>query len=300
MAGYTNRVFRKTAYDHGACFAYTEMISAKSVFIAPRVVGNMLPDPTEPFTGVQLYGVDASWMLKAAAELQTHGKFIDVNAGCPVKKVIKKGMGGALLADLEKLLNIVKTLKENLSVPITVKTRIGWDKDEVERIYKNLVNVGVDAMVIHARTVKQGFKGKVNWKSLSKIKEKSIPLFVSGDIFSPEDAIRALEESNADGVVIARGAIGNPWIFSQVRSLLKKGKYEEPSDGERIRVMINHLKMNVETFGEAKGITEFRKLVAGYTKGMQNAREFRINFMKLKKFSYVMKLITESFGVEAE
>ena len=298
MAGYTNSVFREISYRHGACFAYTEMISAKSVFSAPSVVDSMLPLPSEPFTGIQIYGSDESWILKASLKLQNYGKFIDINAGCPVKKVTKKGMGGALLKNLDKLAIIVKTLKENLSIPVTVKTRLGWDEDEVERIYDKIAKAGADMIAIHARTVKQAFKGKANWKALSRIKERPVPLFVSGDIFSPEDSLRAIEESEADGVLVARGAIGNPWIFEQIRDLAEKGIYKEPSAEEKLKVMIEHLRKNVELLGERKGVIEFRKIVAGYTKSLRNAREFRASFMKIESFEGALKLVKDFFGVD--
>ena len=296
LAGYTNHAYRVVSYRFGACFAYTEMISAKSVFKAPEVVKDMLPKGDEPFTGVQIYGAEANWMVKAALELQRYGKFIDVNAGCPVKKVVRKGMGGALLADLERLTGIVRALKENLDVPVTVKTRLGWEEDEAERVYTTLTEAGADMIVIHARTVKQAFRGRANWKSLSRIRERGAPLFVSGDIFTPQDALRALEESGADGVVVARGSIGNPWIFRQIRDLMEKGKYEEPGVEEKLSVMIEHLRMNVQELGERKGVVEFRKIVAGYTKGLPKAREFRSEFMKIESLEEALKLVKRFYG----
>ncbi len=298
MAGYTNLPFRRIAYDYGACFAYTEMISAQSVFKARQKVSEMLPSPKEPFTGIQIYGFSPEYILKAAERLQTFGKFIDVNAGCPVKKVVKKGMGGALLKDLDRLFEIVRILKENLSVPVTVKTRIGWEKNEVERIYGGLVNSGVDMVVFHTRTVKQMFRGKADWKVLSKIKDKAVPILVSGDIFSPEDALNALELSGTDGALVARGAVGNPWIFSQIRSLIDYGYYEEPSINERMEIMMKHLRENIEFMGERRGVIEFRKFVAGYTKNLKNSREFRSLFMKVQDYEAAVNLVRDFFDGE--
>ncbi len=298
MAGYTNLPFRRIAYDYGACFAYTEMIAAQSVFKARQKVSEMLPSPKEPFTGIQIYGFSPEYILKAAERLQTFGKFIDVNAGCPVKKVVKKGMGGALLKDLDRLFEIVRILKENLSVPVTVKTRIGWEKNEVERIYGGLVNSGVDMVVFHTRTVKQMFKGKADWKVLSKIKDKAVPILVSGDIFSPEDALNALELSGTDGALVARGAVGNPWIFSQIRSLIDYGYYEEPSINERMEIMMKHLRENIEFMGERRGVIEFRKFVAGYTKNLKNSREFRSLFMKVQDYEAAVNLVRDFFDGE--
>lgn len=296
MAGYTNLPFRMISYRHGACFAYTEMIAAKSVFKAYRAVSMMLPSPEEPFTGIQIYGSDLEYILKASEKLQSFGKFIDINAGCPVKKVIKKGMGGALLKDLNKLFEIVRALKKSLSVPVTVKTRLGWDKDEVEQIYNGLAKSGADMIVFHARTVKQMFRGKADWKALSRIRDRAVPVFVSGDIFSPEDAVKAIEISGADGALIARGAVGNPWIFSQVASLVDRGFYRTPDLEERIGVMLEHLRKNIEFFGEKKGIVEFRKFVAGYTRNLKRSREFRSLFMKVEDYDSAIDLVKEFFG----
>ncbi len=295
LAGYTNYPFRKITYDHGACFAYTEMISARSVFEKPELVEKMLPREDEPFTGIQIFGKELEWLKRAAEKLQTKGAFIDINAGCPVKKVIKKGMGGALLQDLERLFLIVKELKYVLKVPLTVKTRLGWDKNEVEKIYYGLVEAGADFVVIHTRTVKQGFSGKSDWKALSVIKEKPILLYVSGDLFKPENVKEALEISGADGVVIARGAIGNPWIFEETKDFFENGFYDKPSLSEKLNEMLRHLRMNVEYFGEKKGVVEFRKIVSGYTKGLPNARDFRRKFMKTTTYEEVLKLVKEFY-----
>ncbi|MCD6450229.1 MAG: tRNA-dihydrouridine synthase [Thermotogaceae bacterium] len=293
LAGYTNRVFRKIAYQHGACFAYTEMIAARSVFENFETVEKMLPDDNEPFTGIQIFGSDVSYMVKASVYLQKHGKFIDINAGCPVKKVIKKGAGGALVRDLSKLLEMVKEIKRNIEIPLTVKTRIGWDRDEAERIYYSLASAGADLVVFHARTVKQGFTGRADWKVLGGIRKKPVPLYISGDIFTPEDAKAALEISGADGVVVARGAIGNPWIFDQIRNYISTDNYKEPSVKDRLNLFLNHIEENVEFFGEPNGIIEMRKFIAGYTKSLPFARRFRERFMKVQTLEEVRQIFRD-------
>ena len=269
------------------------MMAARSVFESFKIVEKMLPDVDEPFTGIQIFGSDVKYMVKAAAFLQHHGKFIDINAGCPVKKVIKRGAGGALVRDLPKLLEMIKEMKKNIEVPISVKTRIGWDKDEADKIYYSLVEAGADFVVIHTRTVKQVFTGKADWKSLGKIKEKPVPLYISGDIFTPEDAKTALEVSGADGVVVARGAIGNPWIFNQIRDYISTGRYKEPSPKDRLGLFLKHIEENVEFFGEPKGIVEMRKFIAGYTKSLPFARRFREKFMKVQTLKEVRQLFEE-------
>jgi len=269
------------------------MIAARSVFESFKVVEKMLPDIYEPFTGIQIFGSDVEYMVKAAFFIQHRGKFIDINAGCPVKKVIKKGAGGALVRDLPKLLEMVREVKKNTEIPISVKTRIGWDKDEADKIYYSLVDAGADFVVIHTRTVKQVFLGKADWKVLRKIKEKPIPLYISGDIFTPEDAKTALEVSDADGVVVARGAIGNPWIFTQIRDYIDTGRYKKPSPKERLELFLKHIEENVKFFGEPKGIVEMRKFIAGYTKSIPLARRLRERFMKVQTLKEVRQLFEE-------
>jgi len=271
------------------------MIAARSVFKNFKVVERMLPDIDEPFSGIQLFGSDVGYMVKAAVFLQKYGKFIDINAGCPIKKVIKKGAGGALVKDLPKLLEMVRRIKENIKIPVTVKTRMGWDRDEADKIYYSLIDAGADFVVIHARTVKQVFTGRANWESLGKIKEKPIPLYISGDIFTPEDAKIALEISGADGVVVARGAIGNPWIFNQIKDYISFGRYEKPSPKERVQMFLKHIEENVKFFGEPKGIVEMRKFTAAYTRSLPFARKFREKFKKLQTLQETKALFKEFF-----
>ncbi len=292
LAGYTNLPFRKISYEHGACFAFTEMISARSVFESPSVVQKMLPAPDEPFTGVQIFGADLYWLKRAFKELEGKGAFLDLNAGCPVRKVIKKGMGGALLEDLRRFERVLKELREVVKGYLTVKTRLGWDKNDSVKICEIAMKAGVDAIFIHARTVRQGFSGKADWKALKEAaKVCEIPLFVSGDLFSPEDAKAALELSGADGVLLARGAIGNPWLLQQTKDYLEKGNYQIPTAQERIELMKRHLLDNTAFLGERKGVVEFRKLIAGYTKGLPNARTFRSEFMKVESLEDALRVI---------
>ena len=290
MAGYTDKVFRDIAYIMGACFAYTEMISAKSVLVSPDTVNEMLP-VGEPRTAVQILGNDPEIISEAVLSIRNRVIWIDLNAGCPVKKVLKKDMGGALLRDLHRLKTIVKTLKENTNVPVSVKTRLGFEDVEIERIYSELVEAGVDLVAVHARTVKQGFKGSANWKALSRIVERPVPIFISGDIFSPEDAMRALDASGADGVLVARGGIGNPWIFEQIKEYERSGTYTIPKPGERLSLFREHLLRKAEIYGERKGVVEMRKFVSGYTKGLTDSRKFRTEFMKVERLKDALKLI---------
>ncbi len=291
MAGYTDRVFRRISYEYGACFAYTEMLSAESVLKRFDLVENYLPHE-EPFTGIQIYGRDPEKIASAGEKLQSFGKWIDLNAGCPIKKVTKKGMGGALLKDLELLYDIVREMKKRISIPVSVKTRLGWDSENEAKIYWTLVESGADMVAIHARTVVQGFSGKPNWKALSKIIEHPVPLLVSGDIFKPEDALKALNESRADGILIARGAVGNPWIFSQVRSILRGEAYTEPGFEERLSVFERHIREEYDFKGE-RGIVEIRKFVSGYTHSLPHSREFRVRFMKVRDLKETLELIED-------
>jgi len=294
MAGYTDRAFRKICLEFGADFAFTEMISAKGLLVACEKTKNLLPGPDERNVAVQIFGSDPDVLSTAAEELSKEFSWVDLNAGCPVRKVIRRGEGGALLRDLERLRYVVRAMRKRMNGRFSVKTRLGWDRNEIERIYAVLIEEGVNVIFVHARTVVQGFSGRADWKALSVL-DKVVPTFMSGDIFSPEDARRALEESGCHGVIVARGAIGNPWIFKQIRDLLEKGGYEEPSPMQVYEVFVKHLELLIENKGEEKALKEMRKFVAGYTKKMRNAKKFREVFMKIENVDLLKEMVYNFF-----
>ena len=294
MAGITDRAFREICRGYGASFSFSEMISADGYIRGSSKTRNLLPHD-EKFTAVQIFGSDAFVLAEAAAGLSEEFDWIDLNAGCPVRKIIKKGAGGFLIKDLKKFREMVRRLRESVKGVFSVKTRLGWEKNEFERIYAILSEEGVDLVIVHARTVLQGFNGRAVWKELSSLRFDGPPVLISGDILSPEDAKRALEESNCQGVVVARGALGRPWIFKQIRDLFFGGRYEKPSLEEIKDTMLEHLNLLKRYKGEKKAIKEFRKFVSGYTKNIPGSRRFRDEIMKIEDITSLEALIGTFF-----
>ncbi|MFN3691560.1 MAG: tRNA dihydrouridine synthase, partial [Fervidobacterium sp.] len=263
-------------------FGFTEMISAKSVILNISVNEQYLPKSDEICrVGIQLFGNDPIELAEAGSIIQERGFWVDLNAGCPVNKVVKKGAGSALLKDLKKFREVVREMRRVLK-RFTVKTRLGWEADEFEKIYNILVEEQVDAIFVHGRTAKQLYSGKATWKIYNP---GILPLFISGDLYTIEDVENAIFQSNANGAIVARGSVGNPWIF--------QGK--KPSIHERINAIFKHLEYLNEEYGEYGAIV-FRKFVAGYTKDIPQAREFRAKVMKLKMIREIQEAFLEFFG----
>ncbi|ACJ75224.1 NifR3 family protein [Thermosipho africanus Ob7] len=280
MAGVTNWSFRKLCFGFGAEFAYTEMISAESVIRNLKINEYYFPKPEEKDkVAIQIFGSDPFVMAKAASMLENMGAWIDINAGCPVKKVVKKGAGSALLKDLNRLKNIIMQVKSAVSCKVSVKVRIGFEKDEFEKIYDTVVDAGADMIAVHGRTAKQMYSGKATWN----IKNKGyIPLYINGDIHSLSDAKRAMEISKADGVLIARASIGKPWVFND----------KPPSLSEIKKIILYHIDLLYSEIGE-RAAQEFRKFVAGYTKNLPNSRQFRAKVMKINDVETLKKAFEE-------
>lgn len=280
MAGVTNWSFRKLCFGFGAEFAYTEMISAESVIRNLKINEYYFPKPEEKDkVAIQIFGSDPFVMAKAASMLENMGAWIDINAGCPVKKVVKKGAGSALLKDLNRLKNIIMQVKSAVSCKVSVKVRIGFEKDEFEKIYDTVVDAGADMIAVHGRTAKQMYSGKATWN----IKNKGyIPLYINGDINSLSDAKRAMEISKADGVLIARASIGKPWVFND----------KPPSLSEIKKIILYHIDLLYSEIGE-RAAQEFRKFVAGYTKNLPNSRQFRAKVMKINDVETLKKAFEE-------
>ena len=294
MAGITDKAFRTICREFGASFSYSEMISADGYIRRSSKTRDLLPYD-EDLTAVQIFGSDPFVLSEAAAELSEQFDWIDLNAGCPVKKVIRKGAGGALIRDLKELKKIVRELRRNVKGVFSVKTRLGWERNDFERIYSILSEEDVDLIAVHARTVRQGFEGKAIWEDLSSLNFDGPPVLISGDILSPEDAKKVLMMTNCQGVIVARGAVGRPWIFKQIRDLFVKGVYEVPSLEEIKDVALRHLDLLKHYKGEKKAVKEFRKFIIGYTRDIPNSRKFRRKIMEIEDFNLLKKLLDVFF-----
>lgn len=294
MAGYTDKVFRNIALDFGADFVFSEMLSAEGVLRNDKATLKIIPSES---CRLQIFGPEADRIAEAAIKLKDVATWIDVNAGCPVKKVVRRGSGSALLNDLPRLQKIVLALKAVVDVPVSVKVRLGWDRNILPEIMAALIEVEPSAIFIHGRTKEQGYSGFADWKpigdSVQACHEKGIKIFGSGDLFKPERIKEVIELYDLDGVIVARGAVGNPWIFEQAKELLKGNLYESVTGEEKLEYFFNtHLQRLIEEKGETKGISESRKFFMGYSRGTPNSCGLRNAFMRARTMEEVKTIIT--------
>jgi nifR3 family TIM-barrel protein len=281
MAGITNLPFRILVREFGCALAFTEMISANGLVRKTgksyRFLNSSLND--KPL-GVQIFGSDPAVLFDAAQVVSDYGAdLLDINMGCPVKKVVKTGAGAALLRNPEQARLILRAVRKATSLPLTVKIRSGWRQGEIKalEIAHIAEDYGINAVIIHPRTADQGFSGTADWNVIKVIKRHlCIPVIGSGDIRSPQDAYNMLTSTGCDGVMIGRGALGNPWIFRNIISFLEEKKgFLPPLPSEREKIIKYHMEMEVNYLGESLGIRNFRKHLLWYTKGMRGGSLFR-------------------------
>lgn len=291
--------FRAICKEHGADVVYTEFTNSEALSRnVPRSLDKIAVTETERPVAIQLYGSNVESLERAAEIAESHAPdFIDINCGCWVRKVANRGDGAGLLRDLDKFEYVVQSVMRGTSLPVTVKTRLGWDDESIviEEAARMLEANGVQALTVHCRTRCQGYTGEADWSWLPKIKAAapSLPLFGNGDINSEEDA-RAVFELGADGIMIGRGAIANPWIFGRIKHYLATGeKLAEPSFDERIDMCIRHLKAQAEYRGTRRGVLSFRKFYTRYLKGMSGSKEFRISLMEFDEVEPVVERLRE-------
>jgi tRNA-dihydrouridine synthase B len=281
MAGVCNPPFRKIAKRLGAGMVCAEMVSDKGLVHGSLKSQQMLTilEDEHPVS-LQLVGYDRESMVQAAEMLgETNADLIDINMGCPVLKIYKNGSGAALARDPKYAADIVKAVVERVNKPVTVKFRKGWDDDNVNavEVAKAVEQAGARAVTVHGRTARQLYSGQADWSIIKRVKEAvSIPVIGNGDVDSPQAAKRLLEETGCDGVMIGRGALGNPWVFREVSHFLATGReLAGPGAEERINVAIEHLLHLVNYKGEVVGVREMRKHAAWYIKGLPGAAEMR-------------------------
>lgn len=293
LSGVADSPFRLIAKSFGAALVYTEMVSAEGII---RDTSNTLrllqfKEEERPL-GIQIFGKEPAKMAKAASLLlRFNPDLIDINFGCPVKKVIKKNGGAAVLKDLKLLENIVRSVVQAVDIPVTVKIRSGWDEKNIVAVEAAGLaeSAGASAVALHPRTQKAGFSGKADWELIAQVKSK-IKIFVigSGDIFTPGDVKNMLEKTGCDLVMVGRGSLGNPWIFSRSNHLLETGELlPEPTFEKRIEVCLRHADLLVKEKGGLFGIRQMRKHIVWYTKGMPQAAEFRKRIFTLGSFSEI-------------
>ncbi len=281
MAGITNHAFRLICRRHGAAAVWTEMISSYGIrYRNPKTLAMFDWTEEERPVIVQIFGADADIMAAAAEVVAAAGAdAIDINLGCPVRKVVRTGAGAALMQNLENARKIMSAVVRAVNIPVTVKTRKGPNDKNVTatEIARMAEETGVAAVVIHGRTAEQGYSGTADWNIIAEVKKLvSIPVIGNGDVKSPQDAKRMLTETGCDAVMIGRGALGNPWIFSRTAHYLATGELiPEPTCAERMEVAREHIHLMVKLYGEERGVREMRGQLSWYIKGMPGASQIR-------------------------
>jgi tRNA-dihydrouridine synthase B len=302
LAGWSDIPFRRLCREYDAGLVYTEMVSAdgairqqkKTLALAEFV-------ESERPVVVQLFGAETVTVAGAVAVIAAFKPdYIDLNFGCPAKKIIKRGAGAALMRDLPLMQKIAAAAVQATSIPISAKLRSGWDSDSINVVEaaQRLQDVGVSMLAVHPRTQVMQFKGQADWGYIARVKESvSIPVIGNGDVQTAADARRMFDETGCDGVMIGRAACGNPWIFEQTCHFLRTGiVLPAPSLSERINVCLRHLNLCIETYGERRAIQMMRKQILLYLKGIPNAAEIRRRMLKLNNYSSVEELLVDFVG----
>lgn len=297
MEDVTDISFRLICRELGADVVYTEFVNSEGLVRSNQRTHQKLKiiEKERP-VGIQIYGSNIESMVGAAKIAEAENPdIIDINAGCWVKNVVGCGAGSALLKDIPYLVELVKAVVDSVSIPVTVKTRIGWDNDSIRivEVAKRLEDVGIKALTVHCRTRSMGHKGDADWSWIPKVKEAvSIPVVLNGNVLDANDVLKAFKETNADAVMVARGSIGNPWIFLEAKEILQKGYITTQVDDEiKIKTCLRHLDLAIEVKGEKRAVLEHRKFYSGYLKGMHHASKVRNELMKYSSYSDVEEIL---------
>lgn len=299
MAGVSNRAFRALARSQGATLCTTEMVNANALLHrSAKSYWLMELDPGETPVGIQIAGSDPEIMAQAAREAQAHGAdVVDINMGCPVNKVVKNGDGSALLTDVQRAQDVARAVVEAVSVPVTVKMRAGWDQHSITapQLVRSLEAVGVAAVAIHARTRADQYVGPADWEYIRQVKAATgLPVIGNGDVRTPQEAVRMLDTTGCDAVMIGRASFGDPWIFQRIVHFMVKGEELPPPQAQaRAAMALLHLQRMVDIKGEAVAIPEMRKQLAWYLKGTAGSAQFRARCYQLKTHSQARELVEE-------
>lgn len=293
--------FRAVCKEQGVDLMYTEFISSEGL-IRDAIKSRQKLDifDYERPIGIQIFGGDEDAMALSAKIVDaTQPDLIDINYGCPVKKVVCKGAGAGILQDVPKMIKLTKAVVNSTSLPVTVKTRLGWDDNtkNIEEVAERLQDVGIQALSIHGRTRMQMYKGEADWRLIAKVKENpriKIPIFGNGDIDTPQKALEYKNTYGVDGVMIGRAAIGYPWIFREIKHFVKTGEIlPPPTVEERIDICRRHLTRSVEWKGEKLGVLEMRRHYASYLRGLPHVKEYRMRLVNSMELDEILGILTE-------
>jgi len=299
MEDVTEPPFRLICKRLGADVVYTEFISSEGLIRdASKARAKLFFYEEERPIGIQIFGgIEESMDSAAQIAESANPDFIDINCGCWVKDVALRGAGAGLLKDLPKMQRIAESVMRNVKLPVTLKTRLGWDENSIVIVdaAKMLEDIGIKTLTVHCRLRNQGNKGDADWSWIKRIKDSGvqIPIILNGNVRTPEDVKHIFDSYGPDAVMLGQAAINNPWIFKQAKDYLNSGLYNEPELIEKFSTCRQHLKLNCDTKGEPKGVIEFRKFYSGYLKGLPNVSKFRMELMAIKDLESILKKLDE-------
>lgn len=300
MAGITNSPFRQICKQSGAGLVYSEMISANGLIRdGQRTVELLQRSPSETPFGVQLFGDDPTVLAEAAKIISDYGEILDLNMGCPVKKVVRSGAGSALMQNPLHAGNVISAMRKASPLPMTVKFRSGWDTSTINfiEIGKIAEQCGADALILHPRTRCQGFGGQANWNHIAQLKQAvNIPVIGSGDIMTADDGLRMLQQTGCDGIMIGRGCYGNPWLIENILRQQKGKDLRDISAQQRLQTIIRHLKLYQQSFGDRRAAAEMRKHLCWYSRGLTGAGEFRFRVNQTDQINELEEVIYSFFS----
>jgi nifR3 family TIM-barrel protein len=293
--------FRRLCKLHGADLMYSEFISSEGL-IRDAMKSRMKLDifDYERPVGIQIFGGDEEAMEMSSRIVDAvQPDLVDINFGCPVKKVVCKGAGAGVLKDVDLMVRLTKAVIKGTSLPVTVKTRLGWDENSIniDEVAERLQDIGVQALTVHARTRAQMYKGHSDWSHIARVKNNpriTMPIFGNGDIDSPEKALEYKNKYGLDGMMIGRAAIGYPWIFNEIKHYFKTGEHlAQPTMIDRVEAARNHLTWSMDWKGERVGIVEMRRHYTNYFKGIPNFKEHRLKLVTLESAEALFKVLDE-------